>query len=208
MDVLRAENQLNVDLLASRDLQHQKELLRLKRQIESKESKVQESSSKVETLKAAHTNIVKGAARSRDWMRSAELTALRAKNLARNRLKTVQKLSEKLRVAVEAHEMSEAKSAHKFVCTKTDDHGQPFSPPFEEHSRRLLSTGMSAEQCRRHVILNSKFMLHGEALENFVVPSLSWFQKQRETVGLHSWSCAMLAIAGPEAVGGPSMRMR
>ena len=49
-------------------------------------------------------------------------------------------------------------------------------------------------------MLNSKFMLHGEALENFVVPSLSWFQKQRETVGLHSWSCAMLAIAGAEAV--------
>ena len=49
-------------------------------------------------------------------------------------------------------------------------------------------------------MLNSNFMLHGEALEKFVVPSLSWFQKQRETVGLHSWSCAMLAIAGAEAV--------
>jgi hypothetical protein len=108
----------------------------------------------------------------------------------------------KFRVAVEAHEMSEAKSTQKFVCTKTDDHGgrQPFSPPFEEHSRRLVSTGTSAEQRRRHVMLNSNFVLHGEALENVVVPSLSWFQKQRETVRLHSWSCAMLAIAGAEAV--------
>jgi uncharacterized protein HemY len=139
VDVLRAENQLNVDLLASRDLQHQKEVLRLKRQIESKESKVQEPSSKVETLKAAHTGTVNGAARARQWMRSAELTALRAKNLARNRMKIVQELSEKLRVAVEAYEMPEAKSAQKFVCTRTDDHGQPFSPPFEEHSRWLLA---------------------------------------------------------------------
>ena len=50
VDVLRAENQLNVDLLASRDHQHQKEVLRLKRQIESKDSKFQESSSAVEKL--------------------------------------------------------------------------------------------------------------------------------------------------------------
>ena len=96
VDVLRAENQLNVDLLASRDLQHKKEVIRLQRQIESKDSKFQEPSSKVKKLKAAHTNIVKGAARACNWMRSAELTALRAKNLARNRLKTVQKLSENL----------------------------------------------------------------------------------------------------------------
>ena len=43
-------------------------------------------------------------------------------------------------------------------------------------------------------------MLHGKALEGFVVPSLGWFTKMRESVGLHSWVYAMVAIAGAEAV--------
>ena len=128
------------------------------------------------------------------------MTATRAKSLAQLRLRDINKLNAKLRVAVDAYEAASARAMEKFVTTRTSEKGQPYSQEFEEHARRLLSTGISAGQCRQHVKMNSSFMLHGKALEGFVVPSFGWFAKMRGSVGLHSWVYAMVAIAGAEAV--------
>ena len=80
------------------------------------------------------------------------------------------------------------------VITRTKERGRPCSKAFESQTRKVLSSGMSAEACHLSMRLHAAFFWGGEVAAELETPEVGWCQKQREGVGLESWACTMLEI--------------
>ena len=90
-------------------LKHEKEVTRLKRQIESKTCKFIQAAGGAEK-QTATKEIIFNALVVRQRLRTAQLTATRAKSLSQLRLRDVKELNAKLRAAVDAYEAASAKA--------------------------------------------------------------------------------------------------
>ena len=80
--------------------------------------------------------------------------------------------------------------------------GRPYTDDFEDHVRRLLSVGTSAEGCRKQLLYDCKYFLGDKAVESghFKVPKVDWFCKMRESMGIASWLYSMIEIYSAEDV--------
>ena len=89
------------------------------------------------------------------------------------------------------------------VCVETRDweaHGQPYFKHFEEHARRVLSTGNSARGCRLQLEYDARYIMGEDAMDLFVVPKENWWKKMRESMGMESWVYGMLEICKADAI--------
>ena len=73
----------------------------------------------------------------------------------------------------------------------------PSKDPFVRHCRTLLATGASARSIREQLLLNAAFFLTEEGYKKFMeaMPSLRYFQLQREGMGNESIVYSFMAIA-------------
>jgi hypothetical protein len=80
--------------------------------------------------------------------------------------------------------------------------GKPVGFHFVRHCGTLLATGGSANSVREQVLVNAGFFLSGEDHNKFkdAVPSLRWFQYQREGMGLESLLYTLIRLAACERV--------
>jgi hypothetical protein len=90
--------------------------------------------------------------------------------------------------------------SHVKVITRTTERGRPYSKAFESQTRKILSSGMSAEACRLSMRLHAAFFLGGEVAAELETPEVEWHQRQREGVGLESWAYTMLEIAAADKI--------
>ena len=106
-------------------------------------------------------------------------------------------LSENLQM-VEEKEKEEA----VWSIRDTKAKGKPMKGMFVGHCRTLLATGASARSVREQLYLNAKFFLTPELYADFDVemPSLRWFQFQREGMGYESMVYSFIRIAQCEEV--------
>ena len=79
----------------------------------------------------------------------------------------------------------------------THEKGKPMTDKFVRHCRTLLATGASARSIREQLLLNAAFSLTEEAYGRFsaAMPSLRFFQYQREGLGNESFVYSFIAIA-------------
>ncbi len=80
--------------------------------------------------------------------------------------------------------------------------GKPMKDMFVGHCRTLLATGASARSVWEQLYLNAKCFLTPQLYSDFVVemPSLRWFQFQREGMGYESMVYSLIRIAKCEEV--------
>jgi len=76
------------------------------------------------------------------------------------------------------------------------------SQKFEEHVRCLMATGSTARQTREGLILTAGQLLEPDqsALYTSEVPTIEWFSKQREALGVESYLYTFMRIAGCESI--------
>jgi hypothetical protein len=76
------------------------------------------------------------------------------------------------------------------------------SHKFEEHVRCLMATGSTARQTREGLILTSGQFLEDEECADYrsQLPTIEWFAKQREALGVESYLYTFMRIAGAESV--------
>ena len=75
--------------------------------------------------------------------------------------------------------------------------GNPVNDKFVRHVRALLATGGSAPATLKQLALNAQFFLNDEDFNQFNrdMPSLRWFQYQREGLGLECYLYTLTRIA-------------
>jgi hypothetical protein len=97
-------------------------------------------------------------------------------------------------------EDAEGNRAHLDIREGTK--GKPVGFPFVRHCATLLATGGSARSVREQLLLNAGFFLDADELETFRddIPSLRWFQYQREGMGLESLVYTLIRLAKCERV--------
>ena len=76
------------------------------------------------------------------------------------------------------------------------------SHKFEEHVRCLMATGSTARQTREGLILTAGQLLDKEECAEYrsELPTIEWFSKQREALGVESYLYTFMRIAGAESV--------
>ena len=76
------------------------------------------------------------------------------------------------------------------------------SPKFEEHVRCLMATGSTARQAREGLILTAGQFLPEEECAEYrsQLPTIEWFAKQREALGVESYLYTFIRIAGAASV--------
>ena len=84
----------------------------------------------------------------------------------------------------------------------TKQKGKPMADKFVRHCRTLLATGSSARSVREQLYLNAGFFLTADKYAVFeaAMPSLRWFQFQREGMGNESYVYSFIRIAKCEEV--------
>ena len=85
---------------------------------------------------------------------------------------------------------------------KHTDAKKGMSQKFEEHVRCLMATGSTARQTREGLILTAGQFLVEEELTDYrsQLPTVEWFAKQREALGVESYLYTFMKIAGAESV--------
>ena len=78
------------------------------------------------------------------------------------------------------------------IQTRTEGHGRPYTDEFEAHAAKCMATGISAELCREHMLLNGDFLRAGK---RFLVPDMDWFDRLLERIGNESLLCAFVKVA-------------
>jgi hypothetical protein len=78
--------------------------------------------------------------------------------------------------------------------------GDPCAGEFLALARRLLSTMMSADQCRQQLEMTSSYFLPEGTAASFKTPCTRWWVNQREAAGHMSWLHAMIKIAAAKEV--------
>jgi hypothetical protein len=85
---------------------------------------------------------------------------------------------------------------------KHADTKKGMSQKFEEHVRCLMATGSTARQTREGLILTAGQLLEDEECAEYrsQLPTVEWFAKQREALGVESYLYTFMKIAGAESV--------
>ena len=85
---------------------------------------------------------------------------------------------------------------------KHTDAKKGMTQKFEEHVRCLMATGSTARQTREGLILTAGQFLVEEELTDYrsQLPTVEWFAKQREALGVESYLYTFMKIAGAESV--------
>ena len=139
----------------------------------------------------------------------AELeTTTQELDLALKKIKKLESKYEKLSAAYESLSENlqevedEAKSETVWSIRDTKAKGKPMKDTFVGHCRTLMATGASARSVREQLYLNAGFFLTPELYADFDVemPSLRWFQFQREGMGYESMVYSFIRIAKCEEV--------
>ncbi len=81
--------------------------------------------------------------------------------------------------------------------------GRPVAEHFVQHVRCLMATGSSARSCREQLLLSAMYFLKGtQAQEAFMeeVPTINWFNKQREPLAKEAYLYSLTRLAKCEAV--------
>jgi hypothetical protein len=75
-------------------------------------------------------------------------------------------------------------------------------PDFEEHVRCLMATGCTSRQTREGLLLNAAQFLCNDELELYrsEIPTVEWFSKQREALGMESYLYTFMRIAGCDSI--------
>ena len=83
-----------------------------------------------------------------------------------------------------------------------EQRGKPMKDTFVRHCRTLLATGASARSVREQLLLNADFFLRDKEYATFsaAIPSIRYFQLQREGMGNESVVYSWIAIAKCEEV--------
>ena len=83
-----------------------------------------------------------------------------------------------------------------------EQRGKPMKDTFVRHCRTLLATGASARSVREQLLLNAGFFLRDKeyAIFSAAIPSIRYFQLQREGMGNESVVYSWIAIAKCEEV--------
>jgi hypothetical protein len=78
-----------------------------------------------------------------------------------------------------------------------DHRGKPLKESFARHCRTLLATGASARSVREQLFLNDAFFLSKQGYATFSagMPSLHYFQFQREGMGNETLTYSFVSIA-------------
>ena len=104
----------------------------------------------------------------------------------------------------EALQTLEDKEEEEDVCPirHTRQKGKPMTDKFVRHCRTLLATGSSARSVLEQLYLNAGFFLTAEKSAVFAaaMPSLRWFQYQREGMGNESYVYSFIRIVKCEEV--------
>jgi hypothetical protein len=105
----------------------------------------------------------------------------------------------------EALQTLEEKEEEEDVChiRHTRQKGKPMTDKFVRHCRTLLATGSSARSVREQLYLkNAGLFLTADKYAVFeaAMPSLRWFQFQREGMGNESYVYSFIRIAKYEEV--------
>jgi hypothetical protein len=137
-------------------------------------------------------------------------TARRATSTALRRINSLEVECEDLQAA-----LAEADGANKTVeevdlTEEVDDfmirkgsRGRPVAEHFVQHVRCLMATGSSARSCREQLLLSAMYFLKGtQAQEAFMeeVPTIHWFNKQREALANEAYLYSLTRLAKCEAV--------
>ena len=85
---------------------------------------------------------------------------------------------------------------------KHTDAKRGMSQKFEEHVRCLMATGSTARQTREGLILTAGQFLEDEECADYrsQIPTVEWFAKQREALGVESYLYTFMKIAGADSV--------
>ena len=126
-------------------------------------------------------------------------------------LKKIKKLESKYENLLAAYESlsenlqeveDEDKEDAVWSIRDTKAKGKPMKDTFVGHCRTLMATGASARSVREQLYLNAGFFLTPELYAELDVgmPSLRWFQFQREGMGYESMTYSFIRIAKCEEV--------
>jgi hypothetical protein len=104
--------------------------------------------------------------------------------------------------AVEAWEQRTTEARERIAIRDAGARGRRIAEKFVRHARTLLSTGGSARATLEQLHLNATFFLSEEDYKIFQdeVPSVRWFQYQREGMGLESYLYTLMRVAKCERV--------
>ena len=95
--------------------------------------------------------------------------------------------------------VADIKDKNEELChIRDNDHrGKPLKESFVRHCRTLLATGASARSVREQLFLNGAFFLSEQGYATFSagMPSLRYFQFQREGMGNESLTYSFVSIA-------------
>ncbi len=99
-------------------------------------------------------------------------------------------------------EFENKKSEDMCHIKPTEHRGKPVKDVFIGHCRTLLASGASARSVREQLLLKASFFLRGKEYEHFMaaIPSLRYFQLQREGMGNESMFYSFISIARCEEV--------
>jgi hypothetical protein len=90
----------------------------------------------------------------------------------------------------------------KFVI-REGSRGRPVAEHFEQHVRCLMATGSSVRSCREQLLFSAMYFLKDKkAQEVFMdeVPTIPWFNKQREALANEAYLYSLTRLAKCEAV--------
>ena len=86
---------------------------------------------------------------------------------------------------------------------REEGRGRPVAEHFLQHVRCLMATGSSVRSCGEQLLLSAMYFIKGtQAQEKFMeeVPTIHWFNKQREALANEAYLYSLTRLAKCEAV--------